>query len=686
IIAVDGALAPGAWIGADIAARLLVSGVDGEGPGAAPIRAASIAAALPARRPDAPRFDVALRSAAPAPEDFAPALAIGEPFRIRSVHPLPEGRGAASISILLRARDAAGRLFAPALKLAQATVARDNGSLALETDRVGLNERPAETRVAALEAADVSTEIDPVDGGEWARVSLPLGALLRESVVDGAADANLVFEAALQLGDDARLRAGAVIETKVETALGPAPTAQEDRAPIRVASLARPAARVAEPALTLAAGSDDGDGAVALNARASFMAEICNRGDAPAFGLEVSGVLPPGFTLDAAAPPRLFAGGLLRGGGAPGRGGDEAGVSPFAAAAPRAFGVVRRVGGAASHGGIALAARAAEAAALAPGACVTLRAPVRAVGAAALAAPARFRVERYRSRPSAEAGRDHQAGPAAQSALRVLALRVDPFAPELAAEPGQRLVQTLRISAPGAEKALALRIPAPSGGGISWRLWRDADGGGRLDPSDPPWRDGVLLQPGESLTLFAAAAIPASATSLWRETVSAEVFGVDAEGRLASGMASFAVSRRDDRLDAVAATRVMAVDRDCDGALADEAAQDALFEPLKDAAPGECVVMRLIFKNDGDAVIERVLVEDRAPSAVAFAPGSARFVSTPDGVVGGAIEEPSPAAGPRRGAGSDDAAAGAAIRFRFVGALAPGRGGMVEYRVRLRDL
>ena len=115
------------------------------------------------------------------------------------------------------------------------------------------------------------------------------------------------------------------------------------------------------------------------------------------------------------------------------------------------------------------------------------------------------------------------------------------------------------------------------------------------------------------------------------------------------------------------ARRLMAVDRDCDGSLGNERTQDAIFEAVKEAAPGECVVMRIAFENEGGVSVEQVSVSDALPVGVTFLDGSARFLETPLGLVGGAI----------------DRSRADRLSFDFVGFLAPGQRGTVEYRVRV---
>ena len=115
---------------------------------------------------------------------------------------------------------------------------------------------------------------------------------------------------------------------------------------------------------------------------------------------------------------------------------------------------------------------------------------------------------------------------------------------------------------------------------------------------------------------------------------------------------------------------VAAVDRDCDGDLADEAASDRRFTTQKTLLPAECVVYRTRYRNDGRFGIRHMRVTNIVPNHMVFIPGSAEHVSTPPGLW------PEPAVSPSE---SEDGS----LIWRFGGALGPGESGAIQFRVRL---
>ncbi|MEM9725268.1 MAG: hypothetical protein AAF909_07390 [Pseudomonadota bacterium] len=606
----------------------------------------------------------------------------------------------------------------------------------------GINQR-VEGDAATLSSVDLSSargrEGADADQGGWRRFRIPLGAVSLADggrARDGPRDTQLDFDLTLALRPDPALRGGLRLEAEAELGLETdpaAPIAREldgsegpkadgiavgqtakhastaDGAPPRIiAVVAEPAIalrvrrvdlhepRSADRPATLPAtrgliqeGGGPGDG-LARGDRALFVADACNVGRAPAYGVGIDGALPGKFALSTSNPPRF----LLRDQHDTrrelnvrpsfGSGSEPNSPSPgqSLAAAPAGALVTGDAAstGLAGFGPVAVAskgptthvsAKASPGAAIAPGRCASLTVPVALREARdVLQATAEFRVTGYRSRPIDGAGRTYQGGPAALAVAPVAALRVTgPGEVELA--PGATVIAPFVIERAGGAGDLRLSLRMEGWDG-PWTLWRDANGDGALDADDPPWRDGAQLPSRGSLAVFATAPAPDLSDGPWRRVTTLRATGVGGGGEVASGSAALALRAPEIRLGALAAERRMAVDRDCDGDLRDESLQDAAFEAGKDIAPGECVVMRLTFHNPGAAAMESVTIEDLQPGGLQYAVGGARVVQAPEGLVLSALREP--------GASADREAA---IRFEFVGALAPGSGGSVEYRLRL---
>jgi hypothetical protein len=113
-----------------------------------------------------------------------------------------------------------------------------------------------------------------------------------------------------------------------------------------------------------------------------------------------------------------------------------------------------------------------------------------------------------------------------------------------------------------------------------------------------------------------------------------------------------------------------AVDSNCDGDLTDETAENASFGTEKLLTPGQCLIYRTDYSNDGDFAIRKVEVRTPVPEFMVYLPGTASHVETPPGLW---PDTPQP---PVRGRGGD-------LVWPFKGGLAPGEAGRVEFTVRL---
>ncbi len=113
-----------------------------------------------------------------------------------------------------------------------------------------------------------------------------------------------------------------------------------------------------------------------------------------------------------------------------------------------------------------------------------------------------------------------------------------------------------------------------------------------------------------------------------------------------------------------------AVDSNCNGELADETLENASFDTEKLLAPGQCLIYRTDYSNDGDFAIRKVEVRTPVPDFMVYQPGSATHIETPPGLW---PDKPKP---PENGRGGD-------LVWPFKGGLAPGEAGRVEFTVKL---
>lgn len=113
-----------------------------------------------------------------------------------------------------------------------------------------------------------------------------------------------------------------------------------------------------------------------------------------------------------------------------------------------------------------------------------------------------------------------------------------------------------------------------------------------------------------------------------------------------------------------------AVDRDCDGALEDESSEDRTFTTRKSLSPGQCVIYRTQYRNEGTFGIRHLRVTNEMPGPMIFILGSDEHIQTPPGLWPEATVTPDE---------SDDGS----LIWRFGGALAPGEEGALQFRARL---
>ena len=118
---------------------------------------------------------------------------------------------------------------------------------------------------------------------------------------------------------------------------------------------------------------------------------------------------------------------------------------------------------------------------------------------------------------------------------------------------------------------------------------------------------------------------------------------------------------------AITTDKLVALDRDCDGALADERVQDAVFEQGKDATPGDCLIVRIGFENTGIKEVERILIRDVVSSRTTLQADSVAVRIAPEPL--DTVVMPDPATG--------------TLEWVFKGLFRPGAVGEVEYRLRL---
>lgn len=207
--------------------------------------------------------------------------------------------------------------------------------------------------------------------------------------------------------------------------------------------------------------------------------------------------------------------------------------------------------------------------------------------------------------------------------------------------------------------------------GLIWTVWQDVDGSGDLSAADTEWVNGSAIPATGSTGFLFKALVPNDVPDGWRD-LSSFTATVTLGGQTRSDGVTDITDVTGLNAGSLRAYKLMAIDLDCDGALGDESAADATFEVQKAAQPGQCIVYRIGFVNDGVADVSAVNVRDYVPAWTGYRAGSAAYETTPPGLSEGTLSAP---AGGTRGP----------LAFPYTGTLSPGGEGTVTYEVQISE-
>lgn len=247
------------------------------------------------------------------------------------------------------------------------------------------------------------------------------------------------------------------------------------------------------------------------------------------------------------------------------------------------------------------------------------------------------------------------------------------FTPDQSAstQPGSTIIYPHILQVPNSLAGASLSFSQSSSQALGWLAWYDADGSGTLSGGDTLWSDGASLPATGDLQFFLQAQVPSEAHDGWRDiTVTTATVTQGATSLTGQVTDITTVSRL--QAGELTAGKFMAIDRDCDGTLSDEAPADATFEQAKGAAPGECVIYRITFRNEGTGAVTNVDVKDITPAFTLYVGGSAAYETTPPGLSPGTPTTP---------AANDNGP----LSFPYAGSLASGEEGAVTYGVKVDE-
>ncbi len=255
---------------------------------------------------------------------------------------------------------------------------------------------------------------------------------------------------------------------------------------------------------------------------------------------------------------------------------------------------------------------------------------------------------------------------------------VDVYTPGLAfspnhentTQPNTTLVYPHRLTVSLGGETWDLDFSLSSTKSMAWTVFRDTNGNGELDPSDPPVT-GTLSVSSLDQVFFLKGHVPSDVPDNWVD--STEITAALSRPGVTLSRTNTDVTRvLRTPLGDMSAVKEAACDTDCDGLITDEAPSDQVFEISKTVGPGECALYRITFTNEGTGDLGNVEVHDECPEHTTYVGSSAAFGAIPANLAADAITEPA------------DGGTGELV-FTYTGTLIPGGTGTVTYQVRVRQ-
>jgi len=213
-----------------------------------------------------------------------------------------------------------------------------------------------------------------------------------------------------------------------------------------------------------------------------------------------------------------------------------------------------------------------------------------------------------------------------------------------------------------------LTLTPSSSQGLTWVIYQDTNGNGLLDASDAVWVNGSSVSSG-SQAFFLRAMVPSSVPPGWTDTTTITAtltVGASSITRTVTDITHTSSAGA----GAMVATKEVAVDRNCNGSLADELPADQVFSARASVPKDTCAIYRIRYRNLGSGSLSGVSVQDQTPAYTTYVAGSAAYETTPAGLTTGTITAPA-------GGGTG------ALVWPYNGSLTPGASGSVLYEIRL---
>lgn len=564
-------------------------------------------------------------------------VAIGETYTARITYRFDEGT---SRSAILRNRVRVQNANDPAdVELLAARLERSSTDLTSADDPGGINSAAAGAQV------DVTSLMAETENATYKFLNLSIGDVVNTgsggTPETGRNIDSFIVEYDFRVLDTSSNAAGAFIDDQGQTRV------RDGENTLQTSGGQTRRATIVEPDMAVSKTSADSDGLLSGSETVRFTLTATNTGTGPAYNAILQDVLPPALRAAGVSPVSV-----LIDGGAPGT------APTFTYNAATGLAEWRFADGDVLLPGqdIEIIYDATADAAVSPGTTHTNTFEVAAVFSQASSQP----TER----------RQLPRSPQASLTLGAPEIAFYPDQRETT-QPGTMIIYPHLLDIPASLAGASLDFAALSSRGLGWEIWYDSDGNGALSGGDTLWVNGGPVPTGDALQFFVRGQIPAEAQDGYRDSTTFTATVTLGSTVLTESVTDITTVSRLSAGELVAG-KFMALDRDCDGDLSDEVPTDASFEVTKNADPGDCVVFRITYRNDGTGDISNVDVRDQVPAYTIYRGGTAAFDVTPSGLTPGTLTAPA------------DGARGA-LSFPYTGTVEPGEEGSVVYGVRLED-
>ena len=549
---------------------------------------------------------------------------IGDTARLRLSGTLPPGRYPGEVRVLARAVDArTGEPVSPAV---------------LALDALDLRILSEDGTVVAEPAEIVRGEDTP-----WSQHAFPFDLTGEAEQAD--APRRFTADIDVTLADAPGIEAGNLLEIVAETA------AYGDRTASGTAWID---VLVQEPDLRLKLFSLDDDRMIQPDEQFGILSLACNYGESPAYGTDI--VLDAPGRIDLASAQtvtRVF-------------------TVPLDAVRSGSLDAIDAESAALADTRVAVGARSVRLALgplpLAPDQCVGMevRAPLEADRSGSVTTANVFAsLAPYAGHRDEDAARRY---PASRTPFLRFQMPAVSIGPSTTMQIGndRRIVHPLELTVPDYLGAFRVTLDARSSAGLDWALHERREGDVLV-----PWVDNARAYPaGTSLDLAMRTDAPDTVPLGWVDTSRLRATILTDDGRRFDAALRLVIRTGTGSARAIDTDKRVAIDRDCDGVLSDELVQDAVFEPSKDATPGDCLTVRIGFENTGTKEVERIIIRDAISSRTTLLADSATVRIAPEPLDTATLPDP----------------AKEILEWEFEGLFRPGAVGEVEYRLRLDPL